>query len=106
MPCGLPAPAGFPIAVVEAKAKRKQAGESLQQARERAELPGLTFAYATNGAVEVDCAAGIEREVAGFPAAVFQASGPTTPSFVSATTKSTTERSASSSVSPSMRRRL
>ena len=60
----------FPIAVVEAKAKYKQAGEGLQQAREYAEILGLKFAYATNGAdiVEVDYTTGVEREVAGFPA--------------------------------------
>ena len=34
----------FPIAVVEAKAKYKQAGEGLQQAREYAEILGLKMA--------------------------------------------------------------
>ena len=60
----------FPIAVVEAKAKYKQASEGLQQAKEYAEILGLKFAYATNGAeiIEVDYTTGIERAVAGFPA--------------------------------------
>ena len=59
----------FPIAVVEAKAKYKQASEGLQQAKEYAEILGLKFAYATNGAeiIEVDYTTGIERAVAGFP---------------------------------------
>ena len=59
----------FSIAVVEAKAQYKQAGEGLQQAKEYAEILGLKFAYATNGTeiVEVDYTTGIEREVAGFP---------------------------------------
>lgn len=39
----------FPIAVVEAKAEYKSAGEGMQQAKEYAEILGLKFAYATNG---------------------------------------------------------
>ncbi len=39
----------FPLAVVEAKAAWKTAGEGLQQAKEYAEMLGLKFAYATNG---------------------------------------------------------
>ena len=39
----------FPIAVVEAKASYRTAGEGLQQAKEYAEILGLKFAYATNG---------------------------------------------------------
>lgn len=39
----------FPLAVVEAKAAWKRAGEGLQQAKEYAEMLGLKFAYATNG---------------------------------------------------------
>ena len=59
----------FPIAVVEAKARYKQAAEGLQQAMEYAEILGLRFAYATNGegVVEFDYTTGIERNVSGFP---------------------------------------
>ena len=39
----------FPIAVVEAKAAYKTAGAGLQQAKEYAEILGLSFAYSTNG---------------------------------------------------------
>lgn len=38
-----------PIAVVEAKANYKSAADGVQQARGYAEMPGLKFAYATNG---------------------------------------------------------
>ena len=41
--------ADFPIAVVEAKANYRHAGDGLQQAKEYAEILGLKFAYATNG---------------------------------------------------------
>lgn len=46
----------FTLAVVEAKADWKTAGDGLQQAKEYAEMLGLKFAYATNGTeiVEVD----------------------------------------------------
>ena len=59
----------FPIAVVEAKAAYRQAGDGLQQAKEYAEILGLKFAYATNGAdiIEFDYTTGVERTVAGFP---------------------------------------
>ena len=59
----------FPIAVVEAKAAYRQAGQGLQQAKEYAEILGLKFAYATNGAdiIEFDYTTGVERTVAGFP---------------------------------------
>ena len=59
----------FPIAVVEAKARYKHAAEGLQQARQYAEMLGLAFAYATNGAgiVEVDYTTGVERSIAEFP---------------------------------------
>ena len=59
----------FPIAVVEAKAAYRQAGDGLQQAKEYAEILGLQFAYATNGAdiIEFDYTTGVERTVAGFP---------------------------------------
>ena len=39
----------FPLAVVEAKASYKSAGDGLQQAKEYASMLGLNFAYATNG---------------------------------------------------------
>jgi len=38
----------IPIAVVEAKAEYKQAGDGLQQAMEYAEMMGVRFAYASN----------------------------------------------------------
>ena len=64
--------ADFPIAVVEAKARYKQAAEGLQQAMDYAEILGLRFAYATNGdgIVEFDYTTGIERNVSGFPTPV------------------------------------
>ena len=54
----------FPIAVVEAKAAYRQAGDGLQQAKEYAEILGLKFAYATNGAeiIEFDYTSGVERD--------------------------------------------
>ena len=59
----------FPIAVVEAKAAYRQAGDALQQAKEYAEILGLKFAYATNGTeiIEFDYTTGVERTVTGFP---------------------------------------
>lgn len=59
----------FLIAVVEAKADYKSAGDGLQQAKEYAEILGLQFAYATNGKsiIEFDFLTGVEREVTGFP---------------------------------------
>ena len=53
----------FTIAVVEAKAEYKTAGEGLQQAKDYAEILGLKFAYATNGhgIVEFDYLTGQER---------------------------------------------
>ena len=59
----------FPIAVVEAKARYKNAAEGLQQARDYAEVLGLKFAYATNGAtiIEVDYLTGKEGTVDAFP---------------------------------------
>src|ERR1035438_9409839 len=54
----------FPIAVVEAKASYKTAGEGLQQAKEYAEILGLKFAYATNGhsIIEHDFLTGLDNE--------------------------------------------
>lgn len=59
----------FPIAVVEAKACYKHAGDGMQQAKEYAEILGLKFAYATNGLeiLEYDYLTGIERPVENFP---------------------------------------
>ena len=59
----------FPIAVVEAKARYKNAAEGVQQARDYAEVLGLKFAYATNGAtiIEVDYSTGKEGTVDAFP---------------------------------------
>ena len=59
----------FPIAVVEAKAPYKNAADGLQQAREYAEILGLKFAYATNGAeiIEIDYTTGEERPIDTFP---------------------------------------
>ena len=57
------------IAVVEAKAAYKLPGDGLQQAKEYAQMLGLSFAYSTNGhgIVEFDFAAGKERQVDTFP---------------------------------------
>jgi type I restriction enzyme R subunit len=59
----------FPIAVVEAKASYRTAGDGLQQAKDYASLLGLRFAYATNGhnILEFDFDTGVESEVADFP---------------------------------------
>ena len=59
----------FPIAVVEAKAHYRLAGDGMQQAKEYAEILGLKFAYATNGTeiIEFDDTTGIERAVTAFP---------------------------------------
>lgn len=59
----------FPIAVVEAKARYRHAADGLQQAKDYAEILGLKFAYATNGAeiVEFDYTTGIERMLGAFP---------------------------------------
>ena len=59
----------FPIAVVEAKARYKHAAEGLQQAKDYAEILGLTFAYATNGVeiIEFDYTTGVECRRSTFP---------------------------------------
>lgn len=59
----------MPIAVIEAKAEDKSAGEGLQQAKEYAEILGLSFAYATNGEeiVEFDFTTGVETRLKIFP---------------------------------------
>ncbi len=60
----------FPIAVVEAKAAYRRAGDGLQQAMQYAEALGLKFAYATNGQeiIEHDYATGQQTVLAAFPA--------------------------------------
>lgn len=59
----------FPLAVVEAKASYKTATDAVQQARTYAEMLGLKFAYATNGAeiIEIDYFGGTEIPVQDFP---------------------------------------
>jgi type I restriction enzyme, R subunit len=59
----------FPLAVVEAKANWKTAGEGIQQARDYAELLQLNFAYATNGQeiIEFDYFTGKERIISSYP---------------------------------------
>ncbi len=59
----------FPIAVVEAKARYKHAAEGLQQTKDYAEILGLKFAYATNGAeiIEFDYTTGVECQRSTFP---------------------------------------
>src|SRR5271163_3753779 len=59
----------FPIAVVEAKAAYRTAGDGLQQAKEYAEILGLKFAYATNGhsIIEHDFLTGLDNELQAFP---------------------------------------
>lgn len=59
----------FPIAVVEAKADYKLPGDGLQQAKDYAEVLGISFAYSTNGKgiVEFDYLAGTERVLEQFP---------------------------------------
>src|SRR6266851_1278956 len=59
----------FPLAVIEAKAAYKAAGDGVQQAKQYAEMLGLKFAYATNGheIIEVDYVTGLERRVDAYP---------------------------------------
>jgi len=59
----------FPIAVVEAKAVYRTAGDGLQQAKEYAQILGLKFAYATNGhsIIEHDFLTGLDNEIQNFP---------------------------------------
>lgn len=61
--------ADYPIAVVEAKASYKSAADGLQQAKDYAEILGLKFAIATNGAeiVEFDFFTGVETLRADVP---------------------------------------
>jgi type I restriction enzyme R subunit len=59
----------FTIAVIEAKAAYKAAGDGLQQAKDYADVLGLKFAYSTNGhgIVEFDFLTAREREMNSFP---------------------------------------
>lgn len=59
----------YPIAVVEAKAAYKSASDGLQQAKDYAEILGLKFAFATNGAeiIEFDFFTGREILRGDFP---------------------------------------
>jgi type I restriction enzyme, R subunit len=59
----------FPLAVVEAKAAYKSAGDGIQQAKQYAEMLGVKFAYATNGheIIEIDYLTGRETPVADYP---------------------------------------
>ena len=59
----------FPVAVVEAKASYKTAGEGLQQAKDYAEILDLKFAYATNGKeiIEFDFLTGHEAIIDAYP---------------------------------------
>jgi len=59
----------FAIAVVEAKAAYKKAGDGLEQAKEYAEVLGLKFAYSTNGhaIIEHDFITGRDNDLDTFP---------------------------------------
>jgi type I restriction enzyme R subunit len=59
----------FPIAVVEAKAAYRTAGDGVQQAKAYAQILGLKFAYATNGLsiIEHDFLTGLDSELQEFP---------------------------------------
>ncbi|MCX5826299.1 MAG: DEAD/DEAH box helicase family protein [Deltaproteobacteria bacterium] len=59
----------FPLAVVEAKAAWKTAGDGMQQAKDYAKMLGLNFAYATNGReiIEFDYFTGKETIVLAYP---------------------------------------
>ena len=62
----------FPLAVVEAKAAWKTAGDGMQQAKDYAEILGLKFAYATNGReiIEFDYFTGKETPISTYPTPV------------------------------------
>lgn len=59
----------FPIAIVEAKKRYRNAADGLGQAKDYAQILGLRFAYATNGGtiIEYDFATGLEQEIKQFP---------------------------------------
>ena len=59
----------FPLAVVEAKAEDLPAAQGIEQAKEYAQILGLSFAYATNGKeiIEFDFLRGTESPIANYP---------------------------------------
>src|SRR5213083_1988773 len=59
----------FNLAVVEAKSEYKTAADGVQQAKQYAEMLGLKFAYATNGAqtIEFDYFTGKETKIESYP---------------------------------------
>ena len=59
----------FPIAIIEAKVKYKEAADGMQQAKEYAQILGLKFAYSTNGIdiLEFDFLTGLEQPVSKYP---------------------------------------
>jgi type I restriction enzyme R subunit len=59
----------YPIAVVEAKADYKKAGDGMQQAKEYAQILGLLFAYSTNGKEieEYNFITGKQKSIEAFP---------------------------------------
>ncbi|MBK8242238.1 MAG: DEAD/DEAH box helicase family protein [Saprospiraceae bacterium] len=59
----------YPLAIVEAKVKYKEAADGIQQAKEYATILGLKFAYSTNGTdiLEFDFLTGLENEIKKFP---------------------------------------
>lgn len=59
----------YPIAVVEAKAAYRTAGDGMQQAKEYARILGLRFAYATNGheIIEYDDTTHLEQYIETLP---------------------------------------
>ena len=59
----------FPLAIVEAKVKYKEAADGMQQAKEYATILGIKFAYSTNGTdiLEFDFLTGLENEIKKFP---------------------------------------
>ena len=59
----------FPIAIIEAKSKYKNAADGLLQAKEYAQILKLKFAYATNGKeiIEFDFITGIEKNITNYP---------------------------------------
>jgi type I restriction enzyme R subunit len=58
-----------PLAVVEAKAEYRLAGDGMQQAKDYAETLDLRFAYSTNGPgiIEHDYTTGLDTELVGYP---------------------------------------
>lgn len=59
----------FPLAIIEAKVKYKEAADGIQQAKDYAKILGLKFAYSTNGTdiLEFDFLTGEENKITKFP---------------------------------------